>query len=99
MDDDDDRVQCGRVGGVGYYCAAAVIVVSPVSLFCGVDVVRGQKQGAPRAIDDEQTNSVLFHLSVWPSTVVPSQRMRTVRGSRSRAECINACIPPTVDIH
>ena len=84
-----------RVGGVGYYYAAAVIVVSPASLFLWrgcCDCVRGRKQGAPRAVifgakpadcgpvDDGQTNSVLFHLSVWPSTVVPSQRTRVDDG-------------------
>ena len=28
-------------------------------------------------VDDGQTNSVLFHLSVWPSSTVPSIELRT----------------------
>ena len=61
----ESMVHSGRVGG-----GQTKLTTDRRILFC-LAVERRSDTADSRLVDDGQTNSVLFHLSVWPSSAVP----------------------------
>ena len=66
----ESMVHSGRVGG-GQTKLTTDRRILFFFLFICLAVERRSDTADSRLVDDGQTNSVLFHLSVWPSSAVP----------------------------